>query len=306
MTNTVELPDLDPYAHLSNQEIAAAVLAWPDGSEDQNAALAALRTRAPGIGHNRPPLAEAIEAEVEPFRVRAADLLDLAGQARIIDADGAKSVLDLGIKLKNIEDEIDAARLERSRPYRQAVGLINGLFGEPAQRLKLARDGEDGRGGLRGMLTSWDNKQRAAAADEQARLRKEQLQREAEAREAERKAAEAEAAGRGQVNAELQVTRAREAAEQAQRRAEAVRPEPLRSHLGQVSRRRDIKFEITDLGAVVAWLIDQPGHRNNVEQAVRTMIGSYLRSLGIDAVAQGVAIPGIDAKVETGAAAVRR
>lgn len=305
MTNTAE-PDLDAYAHLSNQEIAAAVLAWPDGSEDQVAALVALRARAPAIGHNRPPLGEAIEAEVEPFRVRAAEVLELANQARIVDADSAKSVLDLAIKLKDIEDEIEAARLERSKPYRQAVGLINGLFGEPAQRLKLAREGADGRGGLRGMVTTWDNQERARARQEETRLRQEQHRREAEAAEAAKKAEEAATAGRGRVSAELDAAKAREAAEQAQRRADAVRPEPLRSHLGAVSRRRDIKFDITDLGAAVAWLIDQPGHRNNVEQAVRTMVGSYLRSLGIDAVAKGVVIPGIDARVETGAAAMRR
>jgi hypothetical protein len=300
MTNTAELPDLDPYAHLSNQEIAAAVLAWPDGSEDQNRALVALRERAPQIGHNRPPLAEMIEAEVEPFRVRAAEVLELAGKALIIDADGAKSVLDLGVKCKDIEDEIDAARLARSKPYRDATALINGLFGPVQQRLAIARDG------LRGMLKTWDDKQKAAAAAEQARLREEQRQREAAAAEAERRAREAAEAGRGQVNAELAAARAREEAEQAQRRADAVRPEPLRSHLGQVSRRREIKFEIADLGAVLAWLIQQPGHRSNVEQAVKTMIGSYLKSLGTDTVARGVDIPGIVARVEAGGVAVRR
>lgn len=307
MTNTVELPDLDPYAHLSNSEIAAAVLAWPDDSEDQIRALIALRERAPaGIGHNKPPLAEAIDIEVEPFRVRAAEVLELAGKARIIDADSARSVVDLGVKCKDIEDQIDAARLARSKPYRDAVALINGQFGEVAQRLKLAREGDSGSGGLRGMLRVWDDRERAAAAAEQARLREEQRQREAAAAEADRQARAAAEAGKGQINAELAAARAREAADQAQRRAEAVRPEPLRAHLGQVSRRREIVFKIVDLGAVLAWLVEQPGHRTKVETEVRTMIAGYLKSLGIETVAKGVAIPGIEASVETGGVAVRR
>lgn len=303
---TDELPDLDPYSHLSNREICAAALAWPDDSEDQIAALVALRARAPASGHNKAPLAEAIEAEVEPFRVRTGEVLDLAAKARIIDGESAKSTLDLGIKAKDLEDEIDAARLERSKPYRQAVALINGMYGDIAQRLKLAREGNDGRGGLRGMVTTWDNQERARARAEETRLREEQRQREAEAAEAARKAEEAATVGRGQVSAELDAAKAREVADQAQRRADAVRPEPLRSHLGAVSRRREIKFEITDLAAAVAWLAIQPGYSNNVEQAVKTIVGSYLKALGVEAVAQGVTIPGIAARVETGAAAMRR
>lgn len=306
MTNTAELPDLDPYAHLSNQEVAAAILAWPDGSEDQNLALAALKARAPGLGHNRPPLSEALESELEPFRVRAAEALGLAEKAVIRDAEGARTALDLGVKCKDLEDEINAARLQRSLPYRDATALINRTFGDIAHALKLAREGDNGRGGLKGMLKVWDDKQRAAAQAEQARLREEQRQRELAAAEAEKTAREAAAQGQGQINAELAAAKAREEAERAAHRAEAVRPEPLRSHLGQIARRREIVFEITDLAATLAWLIQQPGHRGKVEHATRTMIGAYLKSLGTDAVARGVAIPGIEARVEAGGVAVRR
>lgn len=308
MTNTAaaELPDLDPYAHLSAAELASAVMAWPEGSEEQVQALVALKARAPGIGHNKPPLAEALEAEIEPLRARADDLIELAGRALIVDTDSAKSVLDLRVKVRDAEAAIDAARLARSKPYRDATALINGIFGEVTQRLKIAREGESGRGGLNGMLTKWDDKQQAEAAAEHARLREEQRRREAAVAEAERKAREASEAGKGQVNAELEAAKARDEAAQARLRAAAVRPEPLRSHLGQMSRRREIRFEITDLGAAAGWLVDQQGLRNRLEQSVKTILGAYLHSLGIDAVAQGVAIPGVEARVEAGAATVRR
>jgi hypothetical protein len=306
MTDTAELVDLDPYTHLSNAELAETVAVWPDGSEDQNNALAALRARAPGIGHNRPPLAEALNDEIEPFVRRAAEVIELAGKAVIIDIDSARSVADLGVKCKDLEAQIDVARLARSKPYRDAVGLINRVFGDVAEQLKRAREGNDGRGGLRGMVTAWDNKQRAAAAAEERRLREEQRRREEAAAEAERKAREAAETGKSALNAELAAAKAREEADQAARRANAVRPEPLRSHLGQVRRTRRSKFEIEDLAKVIAWLIEHPGHRSNVEQAVRTIIGAYLTAIGIDTVARGIEIPGVKCWVELGEASVRR
>lgn len=307
MTQTAELPDLDPYEHLTNAELAASVAAWPDDSEDQRAALVALARRAPNLGHNKPPLAEALDAEVEVWRRRSEEILALVGDAVIIDAESAKKVTDLAAKTKDLEDELDKARLARGKPFRDAQALVNSTFDALIRPLKLAREGEDRRGGLRGMLTVFDNKVRAEAEAERRRLEAEQRQREAEAAEAQKKAEEAARAGAaGQVNAELAAARTREAADQARLRAEAVRPIPIRSHLGQVSRRREFRFEITDLGATIAWLITQPGHKNNVEQSVRTIVGSYLRSLGVDAVARGVEIPGIEITVDLGTAALRR
>ena len=300
------LPDLDAYAHLSNAEIAASVAAWPDDSEDQRQALVALAGRAPGIGHNRPPLAEALDAETAALRRRAAEIVELAGKAVIVDDDSAKKVTDLAVKCADIEDEIKTARLARSKPFRDAVDLINNIYGDIARPVALARGGDTGRAGLRGMITVWDDRQRAAAVAEQARRREEQRRLEAEAAEAQRKVDEAAAAGRGQVNAEIEAAQVRERADQAQVRADAVRAVPIRSHLGQVSRRREINFAVTDLPATCTWLISQEGHRNNIEQAVRTIIGAHLRAIGIDAVARGVNIPGITASVGNAPAAVRR
>lgn len=304
-----QLPDVDEYDGLSLVEIGHAFVNWPEGSEDQNRALAAFLRRAarPGIGHNRPPLSEALEAETEAWRRRGREILGLAGEALIIDDESARKVSDLAAKCKDLEDELDAARLARTKPYRDATAHINTTYDGLIRPLKLAREGEDRRGGLRGMLTAWDNKVREAAAAEQRRLRQEQKQREAEAAEAQRRAEEAARGGQpGQVNAKLEAARAREAADQAQLRAEAVRPTPIRSHLGQVQRRREILFEVHDLGALIAWLISQPGLRGNVEQACRTIVGSYLRALGTDTVGRGVEIPGVAVRVELGTAGIRR
>jgi len=153
----------------------------------------------------------------------------------------------------------------------------------------------------------WDNKVRAEADAKRRQLEAEQRQREAAAAEAQRKADEAARANAaGQVNAELEAARSREAADQARLRAEAVRPQPIRSHLGQVTRRREVRFEITDLGKCVAWLMGQAGYRNNLEQACKTIIGSYLRGQKVEGVARGVTIPGVDVTVDLGTAAVRR
>lgn len=307
MSDTImELPDIDAYDGLSNGEIASAVLAWPDGSEDQLRALAALRNRAPMTGHNRPPLSEALDAETAGFRRRADEIVALAGDAVIIDDESARKLVDLIAKTKSLEDEIAAARLARTKPYRDATALINETFNTIARPLELVREGEDKRGGMRGMQTQWDNKKRAEADAERRRLQEEQRQREREAAEAARKAEEAARAGQGQVNAELVAAQAREAAERAQARAEAVRPTPIRSHLGQVSRRREITFEITDLVALATWLIGQPGLKGNVEQACRTICGGYLKNIGVDVVARGVEIPGLVTRVELGNVAVRR
>jgi hypothetical protein len=303
---TTELPDLDEYHSMSLVEIGQAFVYWPEGSEDQARALAAFLRRAerPGIGHNRPPLAEALEAETEGWRRRSAEIHAAYADTRILDNDGgdsARKVSDIAAKAKDLEDELDAARLERTKPYRAATKLTNDTYGELIEPLK--------RAGLamRQMLTAHDNKVRAAADAEKRRLEAEQRQREAEAAEAQRKADEAARAGAaGQVNRELEAARSREAADQARLRAEAVRPTPIRSHLGQVQRRRETKWHIADLDKAVGWLLGQDGYRKLLEDEVKTIIGAYLKSLGVDVVARGVVIPGVEIAVELGTAGVRR
>lgn len=308
MTNAAEALPEDPYGHLTNSELAMSISAWPDDSTEQLDALRALAARAPGMGHNRPPLVEAIEAETAGLRRRAEEWVSIAADALIIDDESAKKVNDLIVKGRDIEEEAEQARLARIKPYREAVSLINATYHAISQPVLLARAGPDGKsGGLRRMVTVWDDRRRAEAEAEKRRLREEQRQREREAAEAQRRAEEAAAAGRGQVNAELQAAQAREAAARAQQRADAIRPEPIRSHLGQVSRTRRIEHEITDVGALVGWLVAQAGLRGSLERACEVIVTGYLRVLGVDTVArQDPGIPGVTVRVVVGTAGVRR
>lgn len=298
--------DLDEYDGMSVKDIALSIANWPEGSEDQRRAIAAIRARAPGIGHNRPPLAEALDDELAPMAARALELIDLAKTSVIIDDDSAAKVTDLVTMLRTLERDIETARDKRVRPFLDAQRLVNSTFGSIAQSLVLTRQGENGKGGLRGILTAWDDKREAEAEAERAKLRAEAEQREREAAAARAAAAEAKAKGVSGIGDELTAYRAEDEAERLTQRAEALRPEPIRSHLGQVNRRRDIEFNISSLRHLLGWMIKQPGLVNKVEQAVRTIIGAYLRGLGVEAVERGVNIPGMTVSVVKGAANVRR
>ena len=54
------------------------------------------------------------------------------------------------------------------------------------------------------------------------------------------------------------------------------------------------------------WLIEQPTYKNHLLQALNTIAGQVKRDAGIDAVADGLYIPGLKTWVEQGAANVRR
>lgn len=300
------LPDQDEFEGLSITDIAHAITLWPEGSEDQLRAIAAIRRRAPGIGHNRPPLAESLDEELAPLRGRQEQLLAVARAAVIVDDDSAKKVIDLVAQLRAFETEIDDARKKRAAPYVSAHRLINDSFGALLNAVALARQGADGRGGLRATLTAYEDKREAEAEAERRRAREEQRRREEDAAAARRKAEEAAAAGQGSVAAHMEALKAEDEAERAARRAEAIRPEPIRSHLGQASRRREIRFEVEDIRKALGWLLKHEGLVNNLRQAVNTMLGTHLRSIGIAAVEAGVSIPGVRAWVDKGAVNVRR
>lgn len=306
LAEAAALPDMDEFAGMSIRDIALSISLWPEGSEDQLRAIEAIRSRAPGIGHNRPPLSEALDEELAPFAARADELLGTAREAVIADDESAAKVSDLITMLRTLERDIETAREKRGRPYIDAQRLINARFGGIAQPLVLAWKGEDGRGGLRAILTAWEDKRDREAEAERQRLRAQAEQREREAAAARAAAEEAKAKGSSGVAAELTALHAEEEADRLGRRAEVLRPEPIRSHLGQVNRRRDIKFDIADLRALLGWMIKQPGLRNKVEQTVRTIMGAHLRGLGVEAVERGVIIPGATVSVEKGQANVRR
>ncbi len=299
------LPDLDEYAGMSAKDIAHAVIHWPEGSEDQQRALAALRQRAPGIGHNRPPLAEALDEELAPRRARVDQLIATAETSVIIDEDSAAKCIDLARMLKELHDEVDEARLARTRPFRDAVKLINSNHDALKLRLAIAIGGTSGRDGLNGMLTQWDNKQKATVEAKRRRLAEEARQREAEA-EAARAAAEAKAAeGQSSATAELEAVRAADQAERATRRAEAIRHEPTRSQLGQTIRRREIKFVVEDLPKRLRDIL-RSRWKVQIEKTVDDITRHELRDLGVAAVEQGVTMPGVRVWTQETGVTVRR
>lgn len=302
-----ELPDLDEFAGMSIRDIAQAIVHWPEDSEDQARAIAAIRTRAPGIGHNRPPLAEALDDQLARFRDQQRQLLDIAATAVIIDETSAEKVTNLAAQMAELEREAEELREKWVRPYLDGQKLINGKFNEVIRPLSLARQGDDRRGGLRGMLTRWDDKKRAEAAAERERMLQQAREREEAAAAARRAAEEKAAAGKGSVADELEALHAQDEAEHLAQRAEAIRPEPTRAHLGQVTRTREIRFEVVAIRQTISWMLKQGGLANQVQQAVTTILGKYLRGLGVATIEGGkVNIPGVEVRVEHGAASIRR
>jgi len=299
------LPDIDEYFGMSITDICLAAANWPEGSEDQLRAIAAIRARAPGIGHNRPPLAEALDEELAPRRARADQLLAVAARSVIVDEASAGKVVDLARQLKELHDEVDKARLARTKPYREAAALINHSYDALKLKLSLAIGGTSGRDGLSRMLTAWDDKQRAAVEAERRRLAEEARKREEEAAAA-RAAAEAKAsAGKVDPAAELEALKAKDEAERLSRRAEAIRHEPTRSQLGQTTRRRVIRHEITDFAARLRDILRSP-RRAQVEKLVDKITEHELRDLGVAAIESGVQMIGVRAWVEDGDVSVRR
>jgi hypothetical protein len=301
------LPDLDEYAGMSAVDIAQAVIHWPEGSEDQLRAIAALRQRAAGIGHNRPPLSEALEEELAPRRARADQLVATAETSVLIRGDegSATKMIDLVRQMKELHDELNKDRLARTLPYRDATKLINDSYEALKLRLALAIGGTSGRDGCVGQLTKWDDDKKAAVEAERRRLAEEARQREAEA-EAARVAAEAKTQeGKTDIAAQLEAVRARDEAERLARRAEAIRHEPTRSQLGQTTRRRQIKFVVEDFRKRLGGILKSP-RRTQVEKLVNDITEHELRDLGVAAVEKGVEMPGVRAWVEEGEVNVRR
>jgi hypothetical protein len=276
------LPDLDEYAGMSATDIAHAVINWPEGSEDQIRAIAALRQRAPGRGHNNPPLKEALDEELAAHRARVIQLVERAETSVLIRGDetSATKMIDLVRQMKEQHDELNKERLARTAPYRDAVKLINDTYEGLKLRLSLAIGGTSGRDGCVGQLTKWDDDKKAAA----------------EAKEAE---------GKSSVAAELAAIRARDEAERLSRRAEAIRHEPTRSQLGQTTRRKVIRFAVEDIRKRIAAILRSP-RRKALELYIDQMTEQDLRALGVAAIEQGVVMPGVRAWVEEGGVSVRR
>jgi hypothetical protein len=254
----------------------------------------------PGMGHNAPPLSERLPEQAAPLVAKMRELVAVASAAVIIDDASAIKVTDLlGLcraHLRKVETEHEA----ESKPYDDALATIDAVY-DPIRRQLVEVIGKNAREGLRGMLTTYENKRLAEAEAERARLAEEQRRHEAEAEEARRQLEEKRAAGNAGVKDELAVLQAEDEAARLGQRAEAIRPVPIRANLGNVGTTRQIVFEITDLRKVCGWLLKSP-IRPSLEEAVKQIIGRWLRNLGVAQVEHGVDIPGVEAKIERVAA----
>jgi hypothetical protein len=292
------LPDLSEFDAMSIVDIAYAITLWPEGSPDQLRAVEAIRARAPGIGHNRPPLAERLETDFAELKVKAD--LAIATKPVIVDQESAGKVLDLMKTMRDLAGEANTLRLRLQKPYQDAAQAIAAASETVRGPLLAAVPG------LQAMLTTWDDKLRAEAAERQRLARAEQAQREAAAAEALRKANEAADAGKSTVIADKAAEHLREEAEKAAIRAEAIRPEPTRGTLGQGSRRKVIKFKVENIREVLGELLRDPGDRARIEEATDTIVAAKLRTVGVAAVERGITIKGLKAWVELGAVTARR
>jgi hypothetical protein len=246
-----------------------------------------------GIGGNLPPLGEQLAEEIAPLRDRADDLIAVAETAVIIDTESAEKVINLGQLMAALEKELDAAREARGKPFLEAKRAVDGAYNPLIGKMRAGRDA------LRAMLNTFRQKIEAEAEAQRQAALAEQRRREEEAA-----AAAERAMATANVSAALASLKAQEEAAAAARRVEAIRPEPLRAQLGSLGSQRSIAFDIADTRKLVAWMVKQP-MKGNLDQALRTIMGAYLRQLGVDAVARGIEIPGLSAWVDTNAA-IRR
>lgn len=297
----------DEFAGCTLEDVALAVGYSAPGSEDHALALDALRRRLPpGRDHNQPPIGELLDEELLPFKRRRDELVRVAETAVITDDESAAKTLDLAQLCKAFEDEIEARRKQLVKPHRDAEKAINDRHTRLRLDVQVARQGMNGVSGLRGLLTKWDDRKKVEA--EQARLKAE---REAAAKEiaaasAREQLEKAAATGRGVVSAELTALRLQDEADHARVEAEAIQAGPTRSHLGQVSRRKEIVFDIVDIEATLKWSVTNHEILSSVSEAMRNILYSYLRALGVSQVEKGIEIPGVSIKVELAPVTIRR
>ncbi len=252
----------------------------------------ALAADPPGIGHNLPPLAEQLAEEIAALRLRADALIATAGTAVIIDQESAEKVINLGQMIAALEKELDVLRVERGKPFLEATRTINTAFGAITGPLAQARSR------LRPMLTEYQRRVEAEAEQQRQAALAEQRQREEEAAAAAERAQQSTT-----VDDALDALHAREEADAAQRRADAIRPEPVRAQLGSLGTRREIVFTVSSYPKALGWLLRV--RKRETEMALEDIINKQLRSMGVDAVEAEVTIPGVEASIEK-SAAIRR
>lgn len=253
----------------------------------------ALADDLPPRTHNAPPIREVILEALTPFLGRKNDLLQVAETAVIVDDESAAKCIDLAGLIGALGKEIDAVRVEMKAPHLVATRAIDASFGAALQPLVAAGQS------LRGMLTAYERKRAAEAEATRQTALAEQRRREEEAAAAAERARQTTS-----LPDALASLKAQEEAAAAARRADAIRPEPVRAQLGSLGTQRSVAFDVTDMRKLLGWILKQP-MRGTLETEVRKLLGSYLRQIGVESVARGVEIPGLAVRIET-SAAIRR
>lgn len=245
-----------------------------------------------GIGDNSgaAPLSEILTEELATDKARTDALIEAAQSSRIASDDDAAKVTTLIALMRNHEKALDQAREARKRPFLESCRVVDAAYGAAIRPLVLARAGADGKSGLGGMLTTWQRRREDEARKERELIQAEQRRQAEEAERARQAAEDAKAQGAGSVAAELDAIRAQEEADRLARQAETIRPEPIRTAVGAVNMRREIAFEIADVRKALGWLVKN--RTSEIGQAARTIIGSHLRSMGVEAAASAD-IPGV-------------
>lgn len=247
------------------------------------------------IGANLPPLAEQLAEEAAPLRDRSRALTEVAKTALIVDEESASKIVNLVSMARAIEKEAKEAHDARKAPFLEAGRAVDAAYNEitgPMAQIVTT---------LRRMLTEFENKREAKARAEREKAEAEQRARQEEADRLAREAQE-----KASVGAQLDAMQAQEKADAAARRAEAIRPAPLRSALGQVATVRQKAVKITDLRKLLGWMIKQP-MKGGIEAEALRMMQAYVRAnVEFDAIEAGkVAIPGVEITIER-SASVRR
>jgi hypothetical protein len=249
----------------------------------------------PGIGHNLPPLGEQLVLETIHFETQIAERVASAQERAVVttEDDAEKATLLLAM-MRELYDQIDAARTERKAPYLEAGRIVDAHFTElqlplvgPSPKQKLT----GAYGELHARLDAYRKRQEAASAAERARLEAEaRRQREAaeaaerkrrEAEEAQRRAAseaEREKARRQKAEAELAARKAQDAAAQFDARAAAAEaPQVIHSGYGpRASRRTVLRVEIVDLSLALRHCLKVDQHK--IREAVQAVYDRQLRA----------------------------
>jgi hypothetical protein len=157
-------------------------------------------TKPAGIGHNAPPsdleiLAQALVDETTELKHRAAELIEVAGEIKVVDDESAGKATALAAMIKTHAGLIETARQARKDPFLRSGQVVDNHFGTLRASL-VGTDPKKLGGPCLAVVTQVDEyrrKKEAEAAAERKRLADEAAAAERRAAEEARKRREAEA-----------------------------------------------------------------------------------------------------------------